>query len=563
MNLRKPLLALTNRLKGLLSWISFEKDADETFFHPETVIFEQLARTKREWASRKNILPFMAITSFLLFAAILYVATIKGVAGNPNPSEMKRMDKSSLPFELSPERGRYAHTYALAETGSFSLSKELADVVYPDVGYVDGRFYSFFAPGISILAVPFYILGSYIDLAQVFTYGVISLFALGNLYVLYKIGKDIFKLPTANALLAPLIFGFASTSWSYATTLYQHHLTTFFIISSFYAVWRFSKKTSASFFWGAYIWFCYAAAFTVDYPNLLFMLPVIIYFFFTSVTFTKIKQKLAIDVKLTFIITSLFFVILSVFHGYYNYTQLGDWKKLSGNIVGYKTIREHQLLEKTDSKAAIKEIADDKTASSFFSEENLVRGLNTLLITPDKGIFFFSPIFILSIGAILSLLKKMNKERTVLLSLIGLNTFLYASFGDPWGGWAFGPRYLILSMSVLSLFIAVWIAQVKYFTLTRIVAFLLFAFSAAVSLLGVLTTNAVPPRIEADFLKMKYGFFLNFDFFKQGVSSSFMYNEYFSRILTLQQYFLCIYLALLMVTLLIFFSMKRRAVNEN
>ena len=238
-----------------------------------------------------------------MFSAGLFVATIKGTSGNPSAKEIRTQDQATEPFELSPERGRYAHTVALAENGSFSLTQDLADAVYPDVGYVDGRFYSFFAPGISIFAVPFYKLGSYFNLAQVTTFSIISLFALGTMFFLYRIGKDIFNLSIANALLAPVLFAFGSTAWSYATTLYQHHLTTFFIISSFYAVWRYGKKTRLSFLWGAYIWAAYALAFTVDYPNLVLMLPVMVYFFLSSVTFATVKKKLRTSLRPAFLLT--------------------------------------------------------------------------------------------------------------------------------------------------------------------------------------------------------------------------------------------------------------------
>lgn len=563
MSSRNPLQSLKNRITSLFSWISLKDDGEESTFHPETVVYEKIFTRSSAWSKKRHLAAFITVLAFFGICTLLYAATIKGVAGNPSPSEMKQLNKSSSPFELSPERGRYAHTYALAENDSFSLTQELADVVYPDVGYVDGRFYSFFAPGISIIAVPFYLIGRSLGLAQVFTFSVISLFALGNLFVLYRIGRDIFKLPTANALFAPVLFGFGSTSWSYATTMYQHHLTTFFILSSFYAVWRYRKKTKFSFFWGAYIWFCYAAAFMVDYPNLLFMSPVMIYFFLSSVGWSKIRRNLTITFRPVFLITSIFFFALSFLHGYYNYTQFGDFKKLSGNIVGYKTIKEHQLLEKANSKEVIKEIADDKTAASFFSEENLTRGLQELLVAPDKGIFFFSPIFLLAIAGIAALVKHITMERAILLSIVCVNVFLYSSFGDPWGGWAFGPRYLILSMAVLSLFITLWISSVRYQLIAKFVAFFLFAFSSAISLLGVLTTNAVPPQVEADFIKSKYGYFLNWDFFRDGVSSSFVYNQFFASGMTLQQYFLLLYVIVLVLGAIILVSLKKVKQYEN
>lgn len=510
---------------------------------------------RREKVTKKRIgVTSILVVIFFLLSALFFIATIKGQPGNPNAEQIRAQDQATEPFELSPERGRYAHTVALAENGSLSLSQPLAEAVYPDVGYIDGRFYSFFAPGISILAVPFYKLGSIFNLAQVATFSVISLFALGTMFFLYKIGKDIFSLNTPTALLAPIIFAFGSTAWSYATTLYQHHLTTFFIISSFYAVWKYSKKTKWSYVWGAYIWSAYALAFTVDYPNLVLMLPIILYFFFSSIMMVRASNKIQLSLRPAIAFTSIVFVLISLLHAYYNQTQFGSWKTLSGSIVGYRDIKERNLtLNDTEQ---IKVIADRKTSHSFFSEEKLPGGVYTLLIAPDKGIFFFSPLFLLGGAAVVTAIRKLDTQKSVLLSIIGVNLFLYASFGDPWGGWAFGPRYLILSMSVLSLFIAVWLAQVKHQVFAKGLLLLLFAYSSAISLIGVLTTNAVPPKVEADYLHSKYGYFLNLDFFKDSHSSSFIYNQYFAQTMSLQQYFLVLYGALLTIFIVILVSTR-------
>jgi hypothetical protein len=260
--------------KGSTPDTSSEETKPQKTVHRETTHNTSPAQKKTgKLQLLKAILSGFAVLLFFLFCTALYLATIKGTPGNPDAKQIRAQDSATKPFELSPERGRFAHTVAFAEQGSFSLSQDLADAVYPDVGYVDGRFYSFFAPGIAILAVPLYKLGSQYNLAQVASFSLITLFALGNLAVLYRIGREMFKVSIPAALVAPLIFAFGSTSWSYATTLYQHHLTTFFVLSAFYAVWRYAKRTRSGMFWGAYVWFSYAAAFLVDYPNLQSRFP--------------------------------------------------------------------------------------------------------------------------------------------------------------------------------------------------------------------------------------------------------------------------------------------------
>src|SRR3989344_8706091 len=116
----------------------------------------------------KKIFPYLII---IILGVILFSLTIRGIAGNPDASMFKNnLDQATKPFELSPERGRYAHVFSLAESNKYDLTQEWADAVYPDVGYYQGRFYSFLAPGISYLALPFYMLGKAYGLAQVGTF---------------------------------------------------------------------------------------------------------------------------------------------------------------------------------------------------------------------------------------------------------------------------------------------------------------------------------------------------------------------------------------------------------
>ena len=144
-------------------------------------------------------------------------------------------------------------------------------------------------------------------------------------------------------------------------------------------------------------------------------------------------------------------------------------------------------------------------------------------------------------------------EIGTLVAIFVVNFVFFSSWGDPWGGWAYGPRYLVPSMAVLAIFAAYWIERIKYQFIGRLTSFLLFGYSIFISLLGVLTTSATPPKIEADYLKLKYGYFLNWDFFIKGKSGSFIFNEYASKYVNLQQYFLMIYIPLILIVFTLLF----------
>lgn len=499
------------------------------------------------------------LLSIFILGIILYILTVRGIYGNPLGSSIKnKLDQATQPFELSPERGRFLLTLSLAEDKSFALSQKLADAAYPDVGYYKGRFYIFFPPGISLLALPLYKIGKNFNLSQVFSFFSISIFAVFTLLFLYKTAKEIFKLPVWISFLIPIIFAFGSTSWSYAITLYQHLVTAFLIVSSFYAVWKYAQRGKLSWIWALFVWFAYGFAILIDYPNAFLMLPVMIYFFFSAFKVSENRKIISVGFRLSLIFTSIFFLVITGLHLYYNQVNFGNWKTVSGSLVGYKKIKEAKINTKNQQgQSQISTLQSEKEPVAFFHEESTPKGFSILLFSRDRGLFLYSPIFLLAILGILAIRKKINLEIAILLGIIGVNLFLYSSWGDPWGGWAYGPRYLIPSMAILSIFIGFWLNETKHKIISKILTFVLFAYSCAIALLGALTTNQVPPKIEADYLHMQYNFLLNFHYLVDDRSGSFMFNHFASHYMNLTMYFSIIFYSLLFVVFVLLFIVSR------
>lgn len=505
------------------------------------------------------------ITILILFliALVFYSLTLRGVPGNITGSSIKNnLDQATKPFELSPERDRFILTLSLAENKSFSLPKDLAIAAQPDDGYYKGRYYIFFPPGISLLVTPLYLLGKHFNLSQVGAFFTIVLFAVLNLIFLFKIARDIFKLPLWSSVMTSLIFGFGSTAWSYAITLYQHHVSTFFIISGFYAVWKFKKNERFGWLWALYVWFLYGFGVFIDYPNALLMMPVMVYFFLSSVNIVKfnIKEKtnIKVSLRMSFVLTASMFVLLVLIHGYYNYVNFGSVKRVSGSLPNAKYVLDQNLNKTASGEAALAAMSAKKdNVISFFTEDYIPRGLEIQTIGVDRGIFLFSPIFLLALLGILYSLKKINMETGILIATLAVNVLLYVSWGDPWGGWAFGPRYMIPSMAILSLFIGMWLSAVGQKIIAKTVTFILFIYSCAIALLGALTTNQVPPKVEADYLHTGYNFLQNLKYFLDNRSSSFMFNQYFSEFMDLKHFAALIYGILILIAFFTLFILPR------
>ncbi len=504
------------------------------------------------------------IMLFFLISIIIYALVLRGVSGNVVGESIRgTLDTATKPFELSPERGRFLLTYSLAENKSFALSEKLAEAADPDVGYYKGKYFVYFGPGISILALPFYYIGKIYGLNQVGAYSVIALFAWLNGILLYYISRKILGFKVWTSLLSSLIFAFGSVSLSYSNTMYQHHVSTFLILSSFIAVWYYKKKSKFSVIGALYVWFAFGAGLFIDYPNAVLMLPVMIYFFIVSFNVIPKLDKLKISWRLSFLISFIVFILLIALHGFYNYTNFGDWKRVSGSLIGAKIAKDIQKQNRETSDQKISDVANQKVVTGFFKEEKIPMGFSILTLAIDKGIFIFSPIFILALLGIYFSITKPSLFMSALLGTAGINLLFYSSWGDPWGGWAFGPRYLIPAMAVLSLFISYFLNNTKWGFVAKITTFILFIPSAAIALVGALTTNQVPPKIEADFLKMKYNFLLNFDYLFNNRSSSYIYNTFVSSYYSLYQFYVVILCVVIIMAAFILFVLPVFDNNEH
>jgi hypothetical protein len=94
-------------------------------------------------------------------------------------------------------------------------------------------------------------------------------------------------------------------------------------------------------------------------------------------------------------------------------------------------------------------------------------------------------------------------------------------------------------------------SKVMYY-LSAVITLFLFAYSSGVALLGALTTNIIPPKVEAIPLKLKYfNYFQNFEYLANGNTSNFVFNQYLRMYISLSQYFVMIWSVLLAFALIL------------
>lgn len=491
----------------------------------------------------------LSIISILLLGGSLYALTLRGTLDNAVDSQtLSNYTAPTGAFESSHERASFALTLSVFYDRSLTLSKPYADFGAPDIGVYNGKFYSFFPPGVSFSILPFYALGSLYGQPLIFSYASVALVSVINLVMLFLILRKVFGMHTILSLLAPLIYGFASTSWSYSVTIFQHTYLVFFMLVMFLCGWKYTQKGRYSWIWAALVWLSFGLSFMFDYPNAFLLLPIIVYLALHTFSIDRKRSDAFLSVRLSFITTVvMFFIVMGVF-AYYNFLAYGQAFRFSNTLDRYHP--EEYGLEQRDTEAIS---AKKSEISSIFTENYVANGLYRLLIAPDKGIFFFSPLLVLGLLGVYAERKSMTQEKWLLVALAITNILLYASFGDPWGGWAFGPRYIFNVMAVLSIFTVFFIARYRHNLIVLISSIFLFIVSSSISLIGVLTTNMVPPKPEADYFKLKFNYLYNYDFLMQGKSGSVLYNNLLHQHIRLTDYYLAILavLALLFILLLI------------
>jgi hypothetical protein len=118
---------------------------------------------------------------------------------------------------------------------------------------------------------------------------------------------------------------------------------------------------------------------------------------------------------------------------------------------------------------------------------NPLIGLAGLLVSPSRGLFVFSPIFLFGVwGSVLAMRCRRDKPILPYL-LVGTLCLLllYSKWTIWWGGHTFGYRLLIETLPTLTVFLAIaWQERFRRQTLPRSLFFLCLLWSVFVQFLG-------------------------------------------------------------------------------
>lgn len=520
---------------------------------------------------------FIVILSF--FVMIIFALTLRGLPGNPSIEDLKTARwKFDGPLELSPERGRFALVYSIVENKSLYFSPELARMTVPDLAISElGNYVSLFAPGVSFLVLPGYYIGKLLGAAQVGTYALIAFFAFLNFLLILNIAIK-FGASRWASFIGALTFSFATPAFAYGVNLYQHHISVFLLLFSLYMIVKYNNYFSLSL-----VWLACVASVVIDNPNFFLMFPIGLYALFQlgkKIKFAHGEGKIA-GAILKSLVTFVAIVPPLMFFLWYNEAAYGDPLQLPGTLPSVTLIDENNkpLDESFDEKGVKQEnqSTKEKTAVGFFQTRNLYNGFYEHFVSKDRGMIYFTPVILLGILGLIFLYRHNSNIASLFIAVVGVNILLYSMWGDPYGGWAFGSRYLIPSYAILSIGIALIFSQYYRKWIFLIVFVALFAYSAWVNTLGAITTSTIPTKGEVLLLEEKtgheekYTFMRSWEFLNKKYSDigskSFAYQVFFKKYLEAREYFFAVYGMILMILILggigLFRENYNKRINKN
>ncbi|HVT01503.1 MAG TPA: hypothetical protein VHE53_04725 [Patescibacteria group bacterium] len=482
----------------------------------------------------------------ILISMILLVLFIKGDGQLVLSYQNDYSTKVEGPFESSNSTSRYALTESIVKNHSFNLTKDLGKFSSPDVVYFNNHFFTIFTPGVSFIGIPFYLIGEQFNLTQLITYLSVLIFAVINIVLVTnlarKLGANIYA-----AILSGFGFIFATNALVYSLTYTQHLESTAVILLSIL-----NALEERTFTRNLLLGFYFGVGLLLDIPNAVMLAPIILYVIARHVEIRELKNKISLNFKLVIGAFIVGLAPLIILFAIYNHATTGSFTKIGQTIGGTDYFKVQSNNGSTQNQPANVEINKELYLIKLpFKTRNELNGFDILLLSNERSWLFYSPIVL--VGTLGLYFAYKNKKTSVAANLatavVLLDLLVYSAFGDPWGGWAFGPRYLIPAAAIMMAAVGPAIYKLRKNIFFILIFFVVFAYSIYVSSLGALTTAAIPPKIEAVNLNVPipYTYEYNQGFVKDNKSGNLVYNIWAHKYLSLTVYWYTLIFIILLI----------------
>jgi hypothetical protein len=290
----------------------------------------------------------------------------------------------------------------------------------------------------------------------------------------------------------------------------------------------------------------------IDFPNIFTYFSIAIVASVKMFNWQNNKGDIKIQFKFLKILGPILLMGLLSAYGYYNYVHFGSPLKMSNTIKRVKDLKDVNL--------SVPEKGSD--AVGALKTRSLLNGLISFTVSRDRGLLIYTPIALLSLFGLVALKKRDYFTKNLLVAIPLASLVTYSMFGDPYGGWAFGSRYLISvlpELIILSVFGMQFILDSKKtltIVLSKSIFSLVFIYSAAVSLLAPLTTNVISPIVEGRYLGLTSDYSINIKMLQNNELNSFVFNNFAKEWLTGLEYYYLILSLVILYGLLLLWSAK-------
>ncbi len=384
------------------------------------------------------------------------------------------------------QNSRICLTRAILRHHSFTIdsfkedAREMAFVNTGDWAFYNGHYYSNKAPGLSLLAVPFYALAEYLMRSlvpddggrQVLLSAYFSTLCTTVLFssllclLMFYVFHHFFHTGIGNALLATLLFGFGTLAFSYSTTFYSHQPAAFFSFLSFVVIMQIRQGSVRHQAVRALVAGVSAGVAVLIEPSTLFIGGTVAVYLASS---REGRRYLPL-----FIAGG---IPAGVVQGFYNTMCFGH--PLAS---GYQYAND-LVMWKVEGK-----LFGIPHPARFFQ----------LLCSPYRGLLFSSPVLLMALPGVFIFLRNRQWRAEALCSIVVsvLMVVLIASFHAWHGGSAAGPRYLLPAFPFFYLLAGV--SLVRFPKLYLLVGTISLLINLSITVVG----NEIPRDIRSPFMSV-------------------------------------------------------------
>lgn len=322
-----------------------------------------------------------------------------------------------LYWDSASERTRYAQIKAIVEDNVLYIDRFVPTFLRNDMWDLvlapSGHFYPNKPPGLTFLGVPVLyitkVLGIPYPLDGIILISLTCVFTSATVVLLYLLCINSLGMSEKTGLLVSLLYGFATFAFPHAVTLYANSFSAFFVLSAVYFLISRNKDENVKNQMIRYFISGTLAGYLLllDYSNVVLFLPFIGYILISE------NRRLVFFFILPAI---LWLLVLLTYH----YICFGN---------PFVTTYTYAIYP--------------KNAFDWGYSRPLHLGLLRFLLTPRRGLFFYSSVLLFSIPGFILMIRNPQdrKEGILFLSSFLIILFFFASLAYS-SGYVFGSRRL-------------------------------------------------------------------------------------------------------------------------